>query len=82
MSTTFVWRQVPFADLAGICVALRVQHSTQRPPLSLPAGYERLAPLISACWHHDPSQRPTMAECVELLTCEMSSIGAAEDFFV
>jgi len=59
--------KVPFADSTGLLVALFLAPSAQRPPLSLPAGFEGLAPIICSCWHNVPSERPPMASCVELL---------------
>eukprot|EP00308_Calcidiscus_leptoporus_P008967 CAMPEP_0119401938 /NCGR_PEP_ID=MMETSP1334-20130426/142626_1 /TAXON_ID=127549 /ORGANISM="Calcidiscus leptoporus, Strain RCC1130" /LENGTH=450 /DNA_ID=CAMNT_0007425863 /DNA_START=64 /DNA_END=1418 /DNA_ORIENTATION=+ len=73
-------RQVPFAGKSGIYVAFSLAPSEQRPAVSLPAGFEGLEPLIRSCWHHDPSRRPSMAACVEVLTvCAKSSIPHAED---
>lgn len=60
-------QKVPFAEYDGVKVAVVLAPSSQRPPLSLPAGYEVLGPLISSCWSHDPAQRPPMSTCVEVL---------------
>jgi len=60
-------RETPFAGHDGVQVAVKVAPSGQRPLMQLPAGLSALGPLIAACWHVDPAQRPTMATCAERL---------------
>ena len=56
-----------FRGYDGICVACQLAPGGQRPPLALPAELESLGPLITSCWRQDPAQRPTMAECANIL---------------
>ena len=60
-------RKTAFADFNGMHVAVILAPSTQRPPLSLDVGFEEVSRLITLCWHHDPTQRPSMEACVEVL---------------
>lgn len=60
-------RQLPFAGIEGVEVAIKVARSGQRPPLQLPKGLQDLEPIIASCWHCDPNQRPPMSVCAERL---------------
>ena len=66
-------RTIPFAAHDATHVAYVLAPAGQRPPLQLRGsrtmntGYDGLRPLIAACWHQDPAQRPTMSICVEQL---------------
>jgi len=60
-------RQTPFAGVDGVQVAIKVAPSGQRPPLQLPKGLTGLGPIIAACWHRDPAQRPPISVCTERL---------------
>ena len=70
-------RATPFAEYDGMKVVVDVAPTGQRPALQLRAGLEPLGPLITSCWHRDPTARPAVAACTEELGQLVDSVKMA-----
>ena len=61
-------QEVAFGNAPGITVAACLAAHGKRPALRLPSDcVASVGPLITSCWEHDATARPTMAACVERL---------------
>uniref|UniRef100_A0A6G1RUW7 Receptor-interacting serine-threonine kinase 3 n=1 Tax=Hypotaenidia okinawae TaxID=2861861 RepID=A0A6G1RUW7_9GRUI len=60
--------------LTGICSSLRPGLSEKFVPNDLPEK-NRLLHLIATCWHQEPTCRPQITECVELLNGILAGIN-------
>ena len=65
----------PFSDL-GLATFFGLRDAVRRgkrPPIPAWAGSGRFRQLIEACWHQNPSDRPTFKEIVTILQAEVTA---------
>ena len=68
--------QIVFDSLPGFAVVMQVRTGA-RPTISLASGssdIEGFAELIAACWHHEPSKRPSMSACAAQLATRLRQL--------
>ena len=67
--------QIPFGDLGAVEAAVSA-HSGVRPTIDLRGERLRFAPIIEACWSHEPDHRPALAEVArKFLQLENAGLG-------
>ena len=67
--------QIPFGDLGAVEAAVSA-HSGVRPTIDLRGERLRFAPIIEACWSHEPDHRPALAEVArQFLQLENAGLG-------
>jgi serine/threonine protein kinase len=63
-----IWsRKLPWQGLQPVQVALKVVNERARPPVPVEMDTEEcfgISALMSECWGHDPSRRPSFEDCV------------------
>ena len=63
-----IWaRKLPWQGLQPVQVALKVVNERARPPVPAAMDTEEcfgISALMSECWGHEPSRRPTFVQCV------------------
>eukprot|EP00897_Mesotaenium_endlicherianum_P010687 jgi/Mesen1/9647/ME000671S09012 len=68
-------RQIPFASMSPVQAAHAVTKKIR--PVIPEAVPSELCHIMSACWHHEPGQRPTFQEVVALLEDAEQSIRSS-----
>ena len=67
--------QIPFGHLGAVEAAVSA-HSGVRPTIDLRGERLRFAPIIEACWSHEPDHRPALAEVArKFLQLENAGLG-------
>lgn len=71
--------EIPFGSESFLQAAFAVAVERKRPPVALPPPLGALAPLIQACWQHEPSDRPPMSRVLTELQAIEAQIRQLEE---
>lgn len=71
--------EIPFGSDSFLQAAFAVAVERKRPPVALPPPLGALAPLIQACWQHEPSDRPPMSRVLTELQAIEAQIRQLEE---